>query len=380
MAEAAQGNMRVVLLEPYFTGSHRAWADGYRAASQAHIIDIWAMEGRFWKWRMHGAALEFACRSRAAPQDPDLLLVTDMVNLPYFLALTRPRFGDTPVAAYFHETQLAYPLAPGARQDLTYGFMNLMTGLCADWVFFNSAFHCEQFFDELPRLLKHFPDYNHLEVVPQLRAKSSVLPVGCDLRRLDAARADAPPRTLPPLVLWNQRWEYDKQPEVFFRALSILAEEGVPFRLALAGENFRQKPEEFLRAKEAFADRLVHYGHADAEEYARLLWQADVVVSTAIHEFFGIAIVESIYCGAWPLLPNRLVYPEMIPPSLHAAHLYENFDDLVRRLRDILLHPKPPAPALREAMARYDWSRMAPEYDRALDAVRDLRATQRPSR
>ncbi|MBC7259106.1 MAG: DUF3524 domain-containing protein [Chloroflexi bacterium] len=369
--------MRVVLLEPYFTGSHRAWAEGYQAASREHAIEIWPMEGRFWKWRMHGAALELASRCQGMEQDPDLLLVTDMVNLPYFLGLTRPRFADTPIAAYFHETQLSYPLAPAASHDLTYGFMNFMTGLCADWVFFNSAFHREQFFDELPRLLKHFPDYNHLETVPQLRAKSSVLPVGCDLRRLDAARESAPPRTRPPLVLWNQRWEYDKQPEVFFRALAILAEEGVPFRLALAGENFRQKPQEFLQAKEAFAGRLVHYGHADADEYARLLWQADVVVSTAIHEFFGIAIVESIYCGAWPLLPKRLVYPELIPPSLHETHLYEDFEDLVRRLRQILLNPTPPAPALREAMRRYDWACMAPEYDRALTAVHEARASDR---
>lgn len=369
--------MRVALLEPYFAGSHRAWAEGYQAASREHVVDIWAMEGRFWKWRMHGAALELADRCHRMGQDPDLLVVTDMVNLPYFLALTRPRFGDTPIAAYFHETQLAYPLAPGASQDLTYGFMNFMTGLCADWVFFNSTFHRERFFEELPRLLKHFPDYNHLETVPRLRAKSSVLHVGCDLGRLDAARRDALPRTRPPLILWNQRWEYDKQPEVFFKALSILAEEGVSFRLALAGENFRQKPEEFLQAKEAFADRLVRYGHADADEYARLLWQADVVISTAIHEFFGIAIVEAVYCGAWPLLPRRLVYPELIPPPLHDVHLYEDFDDLVQRLREILLNPRPPSPLLREAVSRYDWARMAPEYDRALTAVYEARASRR---
>lgn len=372
--------MRIALLEPYFTGSHRAWAEGYQAATREHTVEIWPMAGRFWKWRMHGAALELADRCRSMGEDPDLLLITDMVNLPYFLGLTRPRFGDTPVAAYFHETQLAYPLAPGASRDLTYGFMNFMTGLCADWVFFNSAFHRDRFFDELPRLLKHFPDYNHLETIPQLRAKSSVLPVGCNLQRLDAAKADAPPRTSPPLVLWNQRWEYDKQPEVFFKALSILAEEGVPFRLAVAGENFRQKPEEFLQAREIFADRLVHYGCADADAYARLLWQADVVVSTAIHEFFGIAVVEAIYCGAWPLLPNRLVYPELIPPPLHGAHLYTDFEDLVRRLRDVLLNPRTPSPALREAMSRYDWSRMAPEYDRALDMVYRLRASQRSHR
>ena len=29
--------LRVWLLEPYFTGSHRAWAEGYRAASRLDV-------------------------------------------------------------------------------------------------------------------------------------------------------------------------------------------------------------------------------------------------------------------------------------------------------------------------------------------------------
>lgn len=364
--------MRILLLEPYCTGSHRAWAEGYRASSQ-HEVQVLAMEGRFWKWRMHGGALELASQSRDIPHDPDVLLATDMVNLPSFLSLTRPRFADTPIAAYFHENQLTYPLSPGADTDLTYGFMNFLTGLCSDWAFFNSEFHRNQFFSELPRLLKHFPDYNHLETVRELENKSSVLPVGCDLRRLDAARPSAPPRAFPPLVLWNQRWEYDKGPEVFFRALSVLAAEGVPFRLAVAGENFRQRPEEFLAAKEVFAQQLIHYGYADSEDYARLLWQADVIVSTAIHEFFGIAVVEGIYCGAWPLLPNGLTYPEMIPSHLRAAHLYDNFDDLVGRLRHLLTNPSRPSPALKDSVAQFDWAALSPVYDRALSGVVDKR-------
>lgn len=360
--------MHVWLLEPYFTGSHRAWAEGYRRHSH-HSVRIFAMEGRFWKWRMHGGPLELAEQAGQETHAPDLILATDMVNLPYFLSLTRPRFADTPIAVYFHENQLTYPPPPGDTRDLTYGFMNLVTGLSADWAFFNSEFHRAEFFDELPRLLKHFPDYNHLEAIDRLHAQSSVLPVGCDLARLDARRATAPPRRRPPLILWNQRWEYDKDAETFFRALSAVAREGLSFRLALAGENFRQAPEEFLQARDAFADRLIHYGYASPEEYAHLLWQADIVISTAIHEFFGIAVVEATYCEAWPLLPRRLTYPELIPPHLHEAHLYADFDDLVARLRHLLLEPQQASPDLRSAMSRYDWTSLAPVYDRALDAV-----------
>ena len=159
-----------------------------------------------------------------------------------------------------------------------------------------------------------------------------------------------------PLVLWNQRWEYDKDPETMLRALYALADEGVAFRVALAGENFRVQPSEFAAARERLGERLVHFGYAESEnDYARLLWEADVVVSTAIHEFFGVSVVEAIYCGARPVLPNRLSYPELIPPAHHAARLYDDFEGLLGRLRAALASPEP-CPDLRVAMARFDWS------------------------
>ena len=43
-----------------------------------------------------------------------------------------------------------------------------------------------------------------------------------------------------------------------------------------------------------------------------MLAEADVFVSTASHEFFGIAAAEAIAVGLHPLFPNDLAYPEMI--------------------------------------------------------------------
>jgi glycosyltransferase involved in cell wall biosynthesis len=365
--------MRIWLLEPYFTGSHQAWAVGFARHSQ-HQVDLLTMAGRFWKWRMHGGALELAAQVHQrleAGAAPDLLLASDMVNLPALLALVRPALSATPIVYYAHENQLTYPLPARGARDLSYALINLLSMAAASRVCFNSRFHLESWFEELPRLLKHFPDYNHLAVVGRLAARSQVLPLGLDLARFDARR---PPRLTraAPIILWNQRWEYDKNPAAFFAALDRLLAEGFEFQVALLGENFRRAPQEFSRAHERLGDRLLTSGFAaDPADYAYWLWQADIVVSTAWHEFFGAAIVEAIYCGCWPLLPRRLAYPEIVPPAWHAACLYDDDADLLQHLRRLLSQPELlPAPAdLRASVTRFDWRELAPVYDQLMTSV-----------
>ncbi len=365
--------MRIWLLEPYFTGSHQAWAVGYARHSQ-HQVDLLTMAGRFWKWRMHGGALELAAQIQQrleAGAAPDLLLVSDMVNLPALLALARPALSATPIVYYAHENQLTYPLPADESRDLSYALINLLSMAAASRICFNSQFHLDAWFDALPRLLKHFPDYNHLAVVGRLAARSQVLPLGLDLARFDARR---PPRLTraAPIILWNQRWEYDKNPAAFFAVIDRLMAERFEFQVALLGENFRQAPQEFSRGQARLGDRLLTYGFAaDPADYAYWLWQADIVVSTAWHEFFGAAVVEAIYCGCWPLLPRRLVYPEIVPPAWHAACLYDDDADLLQRLRRLLSQPELLlAPTdLRASVMRFDWRALAPVYDQLMAHV-----------
>jgi glycosyltransferase involved in cell wall biosynthesis len=366
--------VNIWLIEPYYTGSHKAWADGYRAHSR-HNVRLLTLPGRFWKWRMQGGAVTLARNSGILDEQPDLILASDMLNLPVFLALGDTRLAPVPVALYFHENQLTYPLQPGEKRDLHYGFINYVSALRADIVLFNSAYHREAFFEELPRLLKHFPDYNELQTVDSLRTKAHVLPLGLDLTRFDAYRPP-PLSTGRPLILWNHRWEYDKDPTTFFRAVYALdgeahAGEGPDFGLVLLGESFRNQPTEFLEARDRLPDRIVHYGYTeDAATYARFLWQADIVVSTALHEFFGVAVVEACYCGCVPILPRSLSYPELIPDAYHDICLYDDFDGLLARMRTALLQVrKAQSFSLQPEMAGFDWQQIAPRYDRILEDV-----------
>jgi glycosyltransferase involved in cell wall biosynthesis len=361
--------MRIAVLSPYDTGSHQAWLAGY-ARHSAHDITPLTLRGQFWKWRMHGAAVTLARHYREQAVAADLLLATDMLDLSTFLALTRDLTHAAPVVLYMHENQLTYPMRPGEARDLHYAFINYASMLCADAVLFNSAYHLASWFDALPRLLKHFPDYNELNTIPALRSRSRVLPLGLDLAALDAHRP-AKPRSGPLLILWNHRWEYDKHPAPFFEALYTLQACGLDFRVALLGEHFVRVPPEFDVARERLGERIVQFGYADSRAaYARWLWRADVVASTAIHEFFGAAVVEALYCGCYPLLPNRLTYPQFIPAEDHAACLYDADEALVERLAWAATHVDAVrARSWREIAAPYDWGRMAPLYDDALAQV-----------
>ena len=99
--------MKILLLEPYYTGSHKQWADGYKHYSD-NEIRILNMRGQFWKWRMHGGAITLAKEFNKMSWQPDRILSTDMLDLTTFLALTRHKTSVIPTAIYFHENQLSY--------------------------------------------------------------------------------------------------------------------------------------------------------------------------------------------------------------------------------------------------------------------------------
>ena len=119
------------------------------------------------------------------------------------------------------------------------------------------------------------------DTVALLRDKSAVLPVGIDLRRLDPEPQTAAGAAASPLVVWNQRLEYDKNPERFIDVLLALAAEGLPFRVALCGERFGKPTEAWERGVAELGERVIHDGYADDDLYRRLLWAADVTISTA---------------------------------------------------------------------------------------------------
>lgn len=363
--------MRVVIVEPFLGGSHESWARGYKSHS-ANEVTILSHMARFWKWRMQGAHVTLAGEFEsdvAAEGSVEVVVGSSMLNAAGFLGLVRRTIGSAGFVLYMHENQLGYPLSPRDKADQTYPMINWTSMVAADLIVFNSEYHRDQWFASIPGFLRQFPDYSQESLVRSVAKRSVVLPVGIDLKRFDGIPQG---RRRVPRILWNQRWEYDKGPDEFARAISGLDERGVDFEVVLAGEQFPTDPDAFVQLRRRLGDRLVHYGWAEPDEYAELLASSDIVVSTAHHEFFGVAITEAIYAGAFPILPNRLVYPERIPSPFHDRCLYRDESELVDLLRWAVLH-QPETRAMvsimRPAMATADWSQVAPRYDDEFGSV-----------
>ena len=98
---------KILLIEPYFTGSHKSWAVDYQANS-THTIEIISLPGKFWKWRMHGGAITLADQFMKMNFIPDLILATDMLDVTTFISLTKKKTSHLPVVLYFHENQFLF--------------------------------------------------------------------------------------------------------------------------------------------------------------------------------------------------------------------------------------------------------------------------------
>lgn len=359
---------KILFLESYYSGSHKAFADGLVRNSKFKF-DILTMPARFWKWRMKGAALYFANQIENI-QEYDLIFATDLINITDLKALLGSKCP--PIILYFHENQLAYPLNKDEKPDYHYGLTDLTNSLGADRVVFNSHTHMKTFITELPLFLNHLPDFVPDWTIEKIEAKSSVIYPGIEDAVLNT-KFDLSEKKCNniPLIIWNHRWEFDKNPESFFNVLFKLKDEGIPFLLALLGERYKKQPPVFLEALNKLTDNIISSGYIECyNDYIKMLKKGDIVVSTSNQENYGIAVIEAILAGCRPLLPGRLSYPEIIPSEFHSECLYSDKNDLENKLKSALKGDKVfKQNALIDRMSGLCWSSIIKEYDALFDEL-----------
>ena len=318
---------------------------------------------------MRGAALYFV-KKIPSPEGYNGLITTGLMSLSDYKVLSK---GQCPPAlVYFHETQLTYPLASGEHMDYQFGFTDITTALAAERVLFNSRTHRDSFFSKLPGFLKMMPEYRPNWVVEAIRSKAGVLYPGCrfSARVLSATEFS---REVPPLIIWNHRWEFDKKPDDFFQALDTLMESGAAFRLALLGENYQAIPKAFMSARDRYGERIVQYGYVESrEEYVKWLKRGSIVISTARQENFGIAVIEAVRYGCVPLLPARLAYPEIIPERFHPQVFFKDPGELVDKLSRLIANYSGFEKLRRDLsteMNRFAWENLIDRYDEELEKL-----------
>ncbi len=354
--------MKILIIEPYFTGSHKKWAQEFQKYSK-HDINFLTLPGRYWKWRMHGGAITLAQKFNNLDTKPDIIITTDMLNLPLFKSIANTK--DIPIAMYFHENQITYPWSPNDRdivkeRDHHYGFINYSSSLVSTINLFNSDFHRNSYINSLKNFLSNFPDHNDLSNIDLIKLKSKTLHLGIDLKKFDSYKPKEIKNT-EPLILWNHRWEHDKNPNDFIDLIDNLNRKNLDFKCILLGQNNEKKSgyfDEFIRR---FPERIFHAGYCESfKEYASLLWKADICPITSIQDFFGISIAEAAYCNTQPLLPNRLAYPEIYKED--RSLFYNNHDDLIIKTEKLIIK-KNMTHKSSEIIKNYDWSNMINQYD-----------------
>ncbi len=347
--------LRILILEPYYGGSHKSFIDGLRQLP--FELEFMTFPARKWKWRMRLAAPLYARKLHKSGQRFDRIICSGFVDVAAFRGLAPAWVRQVPILTYFHENQFAYPVQVEDERDLHFSLTNLTTALASDSLAFNSRYNLNSFIGGTKKLLKSSHDMRLGDLSEVLTAKTRILPPGIDFSTIDTVESHNRDKT--PVILWNHRWEHDKNPETFFKALFKLDSKGLDFYLVVLGKSYKEIPLIFDEARKKLGHRLLHFGYVKShKEYARWLKSSDIVVSTAGHEFFGMAVIEAVRAGCRPLLPCRLSYPELFPGEF----LYEEKEFLNRLKKELSKKQRLSDDQRIELTERFSWDTLIPEY------------------
>lgn len=327
-------SLSVLVLEPYYGGSHKSFLSGLQ--NLPFNFEFFTLPARNWKWRMRLAAPYFAHNLHENRKTFDRILCSSYVDTAAFRGLAPEWVKKVPLLTYFHENQFSYPVQVNDERDIHFGITNITTALASDSLAFNSLHNLTSFLEGTENLMKHSADLRLRNPVEIIQAKSRILPPGIDFSVIDSLTEHR--RNSSPVIVWNHRWEHDKNPDLFFRTLFTLDKEEIDFNLVVLGQSFENSPSVFDEARKRLSHKILHFGYAEtAQEYAGWLKKSDIAVSTALHEFFGIAVIEAVRAGCTPLLPDRLSYPELFPDTyLYGDSIfYERLKEVLRERKRI---------------------------------------------
>ncbi|WP_026972067.1 tRNA-queuosine alpha-mannosyltransferase domain-containing protein [Aliagarivorans marinus] len=369
--------MKILLLSAYDAQSHCYWRTQLVAHFPEHDWTVLTLPPRYFSWRVRGNSLSWAYGERAClEQNYDLVVATSMCDVTGLKGLV-PNLARLPWLVYFHENQFAYPRSGREFASVEPQLLNLYNALAADTLLFNSDFNRQSLLEGAATLCRRLPDHVPADVIALIEQKAQVLPVPLadELFVDSSARAlSDTPNNAPLKLLWNHRWEFDKGPELLLAALqqldSLCRQQGLAFgfELHIVGQQFRQTPEAFAQIKQQFAPYIASWGYVeDGQAYRKVVQQADVVLSTALHDYQGIAVLEAVAAGAMPLVPDRLAYPELFDQQFRYRSGEGESHALAAALLDLYQRSMVGEPLPQVDVNGLRWSNLRECYQRALE-------------
>ena len=302
----------ILLLSAYRSDSHAAWVTWLVDHLEANWR-VLELPGRYFRWRIRGNPLSWldALPELLQGRQPDRILATSMVDICTLRGL-HPALANVPVSLYFHENQFAYPIGDGQHSSVDPLMVQLYGALAADELLFNSDYNQCTFLEGVDALMDRMPDARPERLSTRLAPRCHWLPVPVEAVKPESGMArDSDERT--PLILWNHRWEYDKCPEALLTLVDELDQRHVSYELALLGAGAKRRHHVREQLQQRLGKRVVASGFLPRDEYLGWLSKADIVFSAAQHEFQGLAMLEAVSAGAFPVVPNALCYEEQYP-------------------------------------------------------------------
>ncbi|MBU2985903.1 DUF3524 domain-containing protein [Saccharophagus degradans] len=366
----------MLLLSAYNTASHHYWCEGLMAQFSQYEWTYLSLPARYFAWRMRGNGLSWTYENHAELHQPyDLIVATSMVDLATLRGLN-PQLHNVPALLYFHENQFAYPVSKQQADIVAAQMVSLYSAITAQRIVFNSEYNRSTFFDGLAALLKKLPDHVPKGIVEELTNKSSVLFVPL-VNAPQVAGTRSKQASAIRKIVWNHRWEYDKGPEQLL-AFATALPQGLPIKVHVVGQQFRQMPEAFAQVRQCLQDKkyLGEFGFiANKAEYLALLGQSDFVLSTALHDFQGLSILEAVQVGCVPIVPNRLAYQEIFDAQYrYPSRLDKPVEEavgLIDKLQEFLA--KPIEQLHVPSVAELEWRVLKPAYEHIIEHCRDLK-------
>jgi glycosyltransferase involved in cell wall biosynthesis len=255
-------------------------------------------------------------------EKPEIIFCTSLTDAAALRSALPRGWRDIPLVLYMHENQVAYPT--NEPRDAFFAFTNLQSVLTADLTIFNSKWNLDSFITGIEVLLEKSWNKTLSHIGERIRSNSTVawVPVELPPTEILTSRvlhnSDNDGRSVgsePIRIVWPHRWEHDKDPELLLEVAREHTEK-LNLRWIILGEQFKTIPDALVEFQKEFRGRIDHMGYVESKgEYWKWLSKADWVLSTAEHEFFGIAVVEALFAGCLPWLPERLSYLELLPAS-----------------------------------------------------------------